>query len=177
MAKRTKLSAVAGGLLLAAVAAYFGINPSDSSTQEFKTSTQSVASTTEINAAPATPHQAEKKPAPASATFPNNAFDFCYVKDLPSEAKDTIDDILRGGPFDYPDNDSRRFGNYEKELPPKNRSYYREYTVETPGLNHRGPKRIVTGGGSEQDPEKWYYTEDHYQTFCEIPDAEAPTNS
>ncbi|MFC2592192.1 MAG: ribonuclease domain-containing protein, partial [Corynebacterium matruchotii] len=52
------------------------------------------------------------------------------------------------------------------------RNYYREYTVDTPGLNHRGKRRIVTGGGSETDPDVWLYTQDHYQSFCVIPDAE-----
>jgi guanyl-specific ribonuclease Sa len=46
--------------------------------------------------------------------------------------------------------------------------YYREFTVETPGLGHRGARRIVTGGEIEQDPEHWYYTQDHYQSFCEF---------
>ena len=65
-----------------------------------------------------------------------------------------------------------RFGNYEGVLPQESRDYYREYTVETPGLNHRGTRRIVTGGGSETDPDVWYYTDDHYESFCSIPDAE-----
>ena len=48
-------------------------------------------------------------------------------------------------------------------LPPgKPRGYYREYTVRTPGLNHRGARRIVTGG---DPPREWYYTDDHYDSF------------
>ena len=31
---------------------------------------------------------------------------------------------------------------------------------------------IVVGGGSDTDPDVWYYTDDHYESFCEIPDAE-----
>ena len=57
-------------------------------------------------------------------------------------------------------------------LPQQAKNYYREYTVETPGIGHRGAKRIVTGGGSETDPDVWYYTDDHYESFCSIPDAE-----
>jgi len=53
-------------------------------------------------------------------------------------------------------------------LPDESRGYYREFTVETPGLDHRGARRIVTGGEIEQDPEHWYYTQDHYQSFCEF---------
>lgn len=81
-------------------------------------------------------------------------------------------DILAGGPFEYPDNDGVRFGNYEGRLPQQGRDYYREYTVETPDLGHRGARRIVTGGSDAADPDVWYYTSDHYETFCEIPDAE-----
>ena len=34
--------------------------------------------------------------------------------------------------------------------------------METPGLSHRGARRIVTGG---DPPEAWYYTDDHYDSF------------
>ena len=96
----------------------------------------------------------------------------CAISSLPSEAEETAEDILAGGPYDYPDNDNSHFGNYEGVLPQQAQDYYREYTVETPGSNHRGARRIVTGGGTETDPDVWYYTDDHYQTFCSIPDAE-----
>src|SRR5699024_12673481 len=78
-----------------------------------------------------------------------------------------------GGPYDYPENDNRHFGNYEGILPEQDYDFYREYTVDTPGLDHRGQRRIITGGGSEQDPEVWYYTDDQYESFCEIPAAES----
>lgn len=96
----------------------------------------------------------------------------CSLGTLPDEAEDVVGDILIGGPFDYPENDGTHFGNYEGLLPEEHNDYYREYTVDTPGLEHRGARRIVTGGGTETDPETWYYTEDHYESFCEIPDAE-----
>ena len=54
------------------------------------------------------------------------------------------------------------FGNREQRLPQRSRGYYREYTVDTPGLSHRGARRIVTGG---DPPEAWYYTDDHYDSF------------
>lgn len=95
----------------------------------------------------------------------------CPVESLPPQVKDTIADITAGGPFDYPDNDGVRFGNYEGHLPRKDRNFYREYTVETPGLHHRGERRIITGGGSKTSPQQWYYTDDHYESFCEIPNA------
>ncbi|ANE04497.1 ribonuclease domain-containing protein [Corynebacterium crudilactis] len=96
----------------------------------------------------------------------------CSLTELPQKADEVVDDILAGGPFDYPNNDGVRFGNYEGVLPKQANNYYREYTVETPGLNHRGPLRIVTGGSNAQDPEVWYYTSDHYESFCAIVDAE-----
>ena len=55
---------------------------------------------------------------------------------LPDEAWDTVDLIVAGGPFPHPDNDDRRFGNYERILPEQPRDYYREYTVDTLSLIH-----------------------------------------
>lgn len=95
----------------------------------------------------------------------------CPLHALPDQAGDVVSDIRSDGPFDYPDNDGTRFGNYEGLLPAEHAGFYREYTVETPGLDHRGARRIVTGGGTESDPDVWYYTDDHYESFCEIPDA------
>ncbi|SDR81730.1 Guanyl-specific ribonuclease Sa [Corynebacterium timonense] len=87
---------------------------------------------------------------------------------LPDEAWDTIRAVEDGGPFPYPEHDDRRFGNYENVLPDEDLGYYREYTVDTPGLNHRGQRRIVTGGGADGDVDEWYYTGDHYESFCEV---------
>ena len=55
------------------------------------------------------------------------------------------------------------FGNRERLLPQRERGYYREYTVPTPGLKHRGARRIVAGRGGEL-----YYTDDHYRSFKRI---------
>lgn len=96
----------------------------------------------------------------------------CAVGTLPEEVDEVISDIRAGGPFDHPGNDGVHFGNYEGTLPEEHHDFYREYTVETPGTDHRGARRIVTGGGAEPVPEVWYYTDDHYESFCEIPDAE-----
>lgn len=93
--------------------------------------------------------------------------DACRDDLLPPELEDVSDDVEGGGPFDHPGKDGSTFGNYEGFLPDESRGYYREYTVETPGLDHRGARRIVTGGG-ETDPEVWYYTDDHYESFCEF---------
>ena len=40
--------------------------------------------------------------------------------------------------------------------------------MRTPGAGNRGARRIVTGGPDERDPEHWYYTDDHYESFCEF---------
>lgn len=83
---------------------------------------------------------------------------------LPAEAKTTLELISRNGRLPHRQ-DGAVFQNREKHLPQKPRGYYREYTVETPGLSHRGARRIVTGG----DPiEIYYYTDDHYDSFREF---------
>ena len=84
------------------------------------------------------------------------------VDSLPIEARVTLDRIERGGPFPYA-RDGIVFGNFEGRLPRQPRGYYREYTVPTPGIAHRGPRRIVTGDHGER-----YYTADHYRSFRRI---------
>ena len=80
---------------------------------------------------------------------------------LPAEARRTIALIQRGGPFPHRQ-DGSVFGNREQRLPQRERGYYREYTVETPGAGNRGARRIITGG---KPPDAWYYTSDHYESF------------
>jgi ribonuclease T1 len=80
---------------------------------------------------------------------------------LPPEAADTLALIERGGPFPHRQ-DGGVFQNRERRLPAMPRGHYREYTVRTPGLGHRGPRRIVTGGDPPQD---YWYTDDHYASF------------
>jgi ribonuclease T1 len=81
---------------------------------------------------------------------------------LPREARETLRAIKRGGPFAF-ERDGVVFGNYERRLPQRNRGYYREYTVPTPGVKSRGARRIVSGAGAE-----YYYSDDHYRTFKRI---------
>ena len=69
----------------------------------------------------------------------------CDVLDLPATALTTIEDIEVGGPYEFPRNDGGTFQNREGILPDENRAYYREFTVVTPDLDHRGARRIVTG--------------------------------
>ncbi len=107
-----------------------------------------------------------------TSTSTNN----CAVATLPDEAEDVIDRILTDQDHIYSAHDGKHFGNYEGLLPQESSDFYREYTVDTPGLNHRGARRIVVGGGTENDPDVWYYTDDHYESFCEIDDAEDNKN-
>jgi ribonuclease T1 len=81
------------------------------------------------------------------------------LDELPHEARATLKLIKQGCPFPY-QRDGAVFGNFERRLPPKQRGYYREYTVPTLGRRDRGARRIVAGENGE-----YYYTEDHYRTF------------
>ena len=89
----------------------------------------------------------------------------CPLAALPPEVADTVRAIHSNGPFPFPRNDGVLFGNREGHLPNQVKGYYHEYTVPTPGLNHRGARRIVTGGNP---PEIWYYSADHYRSFRQV---------
>ncbi len=82
--------------------------------------------------------------------------------ELPIEAHKTLSLIKKDGPFPY-QRDGATFGNFERRLPQKERGYYKEYTVPTPGVRDRGARRIVAGRKGE-----FYFTDDHYQTFRRI---------
>jgi len=86
------------------------------------------------------------------------------VAQLPQEARDTLRLIRKGGPFPYR-KDGTEFGNRERRLPVRERGYYREYTVPTPGSKDRGARRIVAGSNAD-----YYYTDDHYRSFRRIRD-------
>lgn len=87
--------------------------------------------------------------------------------ELPLQGRDMMALIYKGGPFRY-DKDGTVFGNRERVLPAKNRGYYREYTVKTPGERTRGARRIICGGLMPAAPEACYYTDDHYASFRKI---------
>jgi ribonuclease T1 len=91
------------------------------------------------------------------------ALDAVCVTDLPDEVDATIADIADGEPYAY-DEDGTVFQNREGVLPGQDTGYYHEFTVETPGLDHRGAKRIVTGGEIADQVDD-YYTDDHYRSF------------
>lgn len=89
------------------------------------------------------------------------------LSQLPVEAQTTERLIRMGGPFAY-SKDGSVFGNRERLLPRQSRGFYREYTVKTPGVGHRGARRIVCGGKQPTEPEACFYTEDHYASFRRI---------
>ena len=101
------------------------------------------------------------------ATGPVTASDSVALAELPREARQTERLIRAGGPFPYA-KDGMTFGNRERQLPRRDRGFYREYTVPTPGASNRGARRIVCGGVPAKQPEVCYYTDDHYASFRRI---------
>ena len=104
------------------------------------------------------PSSRSAAPAPEPSELPT-----VDLADLPPEAAETVALIDAGGPYPFPDNDDGVFGNFEGLLPPQDRGFYREYTVPTPGLDHRGARRIVAGSDGTL-----YWTADHYESFERI---------
>ncbi|MGW5780305.1 ribonuclease domain-containing protein [Streptomyces sp. NPDC003863] len=105
--------------------------------------------------------------AAAAAATGTSGLPAVRASQLPPEARETLALIARGGPFPYA-KDGTVFSNFERVLPRRERGYYHEYTVKTPGERDRGARRIVTGRGGET-----YYTDDHYETFREVVTDEA----
>ncbi len=95
-------------------------------------------------------------------TDPDSGLAWVDAGSLPAEARDTLELIDAGGPFPY-DKDGAVFYNNEQNLPDHEEGYYHEYTVETPGSDDRGARRIVAGESGEL-----YWTEDHYESFERI---------
>ncbi|GAB3768229.1 ribonuclease T1 [Nocardioides ginsengisegetis] len=95
-------------------------------------------------------------------TDPASGLPYVAAADLPPEARDVLRRIDAGGPFAY-DEDGGTFGNFEGLLPDHDGGYYAEYTVDTPGSDDRGARRIVAGDGGEL-----YWTADHYASFARI---------
>lgn len=89
------------------------------------------------------------------------------LSELPIQGRDTYALVHAGGPFPY-EKDGTVFGNRERLLPKQRRGYWREYTVRTPGLRHRGARRMVCGGQVAHAPDACYYSSDHYASFRKI---------
>ena len=103
---------------------------------------------------------ASSRSAPELPSAPSAARD-PGTNSLPAEAHEVLERIARGGPYAHRQ-DGGTFQNRERRLPNRPRGYYREYTVETPGSDDRGARRIVTGG---DPPSEYYYSDDHYRSF------------
>ncbi len=184
--KKKTLAAQVIGLLCAAIAVWTGINVSNDSGDSTASSTSAASNAARLSTPSASASSSSSRAsggsrsgksggsgnAGGSGGSGSSGLPSCPLNSLPTEADEVAHDILAGGPFDHPDEDGSHFGNYQRILPRKNSNFYREYTVETPGVGHRGARRIVVGGGSDTDPDVWFYTDDHYESFCEIPDAE-----
>jgi ribonuclease T1 len=104
---------------------------------------------------------------PVQARGPLAEHDAVALKALPPEAQRTQRLIEAGGPFPY-QKDGVVFGNRERQLPARQRGFYREYTVPTPSARNRGAQRIVCGGNQPRQPDVCYYTADHYASFQRI---------
>jgi ribonuclease T1 len=99
---------------------------------------------------------------PTGATDDESGLPLVPLSELPPEVADTITEIDQGEPYPY-DRDGVTFENREGLLPGHETGYYHEFTVETPGSDDRGARRVIAGDGGEQ-----YYTGDHYESFVRI---------
>jgi ribonuclease T1 len=130
----------AGGLLAAAALVFLLLNGGDSSNGDSASTTSD--STTAVS----------------TATVSTTA--------VPADEHEAIGTALAtidaGGPFRH-DQDGATFQNREGLLPPRAAGYYKEYTVETPGSDDRGARRLVIGAEGET-----FYTNDHYDSFIRI---------
>lgn len=103
----------------------------------------------------------------ATSLSPGATVSTVALSELPVQGQAVMTLIYQGGPFRY-DKDGTVFGNREKLLPLRQRGYYREYTVRTPGERSRGARRIVCGGQQPTAPDACFYTADHYASFRQI---------
>ena len=153
MRNRSILPLLLAGLVVLALFAFGGtgfLGPLTEST------TPEAASTAE----PA-PGAASGTPAAPAPPPPANPSGLPEVPEsaLPAEGRRVLNLIRAGGPYRY-SQDDQTFGNFERILPRRDRGYYREYTVPTPGEPDRGARRIVAGADGDK-----YYTDDHYESF------------
>lgn len=105
---------------------------------------------------------------PSRATAGTSGLPVCTS--VPRQVNDTVAAVRANGPYLRPRDDGGTFGNRERLLPAKPNGYYREYTVKTPGEGFPGPRRLITGGQASPgaEPTIWFYTADHYESFCEL---------
>ncbi len=108
---------------------------------------------------------------PAPSTAGGVGQSTCPIATLPREVADTVKRIHADGPFPFPRSDGAVFANHEGHLPTQRRGYYHEYTVVTPRARDRSMRRIVTGGTPLAHPTQYFYTGNHYDSFCLVTDA------
>lgn len=103
-----------------------------------------------------------------SATRASSGLPLCT--DVPPQVDAAVEAVRNDGPYLRPRADGGIFGNRERLLPARPDGYYREYTVRAPAEDFPGPRRLVTGGQARRgaEPEVWFYTADHYESFCEL---------
>jgi ribonuclease T1 len=111
---------------------------------------------------PVAPERTLRPVATLAPVDPESGLPVIALAALPPEAAATTALIDAGGPFPY-DQDGAVFENREGLLPTRERGFYREYTVPTPGSDDRGARRIVAGADGEM-----YWTADHYDSFAWI---------
>lgn len=145
---------VVAGVAATVLTFYFFTTPADQGDEPYSPPTSTASVPGESTSTPETGETGETDPA--------SGLVWVDLAALPPEAADTVDLIDAGGPYPYEEDDGT-FGNFEGILPDEPRGYYREYTVETPGSNDRGARRIVAGSEGEL-----YWTADHYQSFERI---------
>ena len=119
----------------------------------------------------ATASRAQSMPAqstPAQSQGGTSGLPVCV--NPPPEVDEAVAAVRNDGPYLRPRDDGGVFGNRERLLPAEPNGYYREYTVEAPRERFPGPRRLITGGQAKlgAEPEIWFYTDDHYESFCEL---------
>ncbi|WP_370892739.1 ribonuclease domain-containing protein [Janibacter sp. GXQ6167] len=146
MSRRASWLRLVGGLIVIALAAWVlwsqGAGSGEATTSGSPSTTRTATAS------------ASSTPTSGLATIRESA--------LPPQARETLRLIRAGGPYPYA-RDGIGFGNREGVLPERSRGYYKEYTVRTPGVSHRGPRRIITGSQGDR-----YYTDDHYESFRQV---------
>ncbi len=151
---------IAAVLVVAVIVGWSQMRSTTTTTSASRTPT-TINSSTRRSAAPstATTRPSTRTTAPRSGCATPRGADTIDVGDLPTEARDTLALIASKGPYPYRQDDGV-FQNRERVLPKQAKSYYREYTVVTPGSPDRGPRRIIAGDCGDE-----WYTADHYASF------------
>jgi ribonuclease T1 len=158
MRNRSLLPLLLGALVVLALVAFSGSGVLGQLTESTTPDATSSATAAPGAASPSGPGV----PAPAPAAHNPSGLPAIPESELPAEGRRVLELIRAGGPYRY-SQDDQVFGNFERILPRRDRGYYREYTVPTPGESDRGARRIVAGDNGEK-----YYTDDHYESFTFI---------